>query len=247
MKNSGFSILELSVVLTVIALIAGSALAIGATRIQAAKTEDTDKKMQAIIEVLDAFVQNYGYLPCPADPQASPSAANFGLGEVDEDGNCTASNLLGSGNIRIGVVPSTTLRLAPSIMMDGWNRRITYAVDQRFTFTVADPAAGYKANNPDIIAGDFIRILSTSSPATLITDKAVVALVSHGANGHGAWPGKGAAAPLNNDSTDADERENSNLNADGGINLSFVQKFPTETFDDIVYYRMKWQFPAVNE
>lgn len=236
---SGFTILELSVVVAVIALIAGTALALGATRIQAAKTEDTQEKMEAILEVIDNFVKTYGYLPCPADPEASPTsdAGIFGFGSTDPTtGDCNAANLRGAGTTLIGVVPTATLGLAPSVMMDGWNRRITYVVDSRMT-----KAATYASTDPDSDTG-FINILPAAG-AVFTTDKAVLALISHGQNGHGAWRAKGGE-PLDKETDDADENENINI---GLADANFVQKFFTETYDDIVYYRMKWQFPAVAE
>lgn len=240
--SCGFTILELSVVVAVIALIAGTALAVGATRIQAAKIEDTNDKMDALLDVIDNFVKTYGYLPCPADPSASPTddAGLFGVGLQDVDTSaCVASNLRVNGNTVIGVVPTATLNVAPSLMMDGWNRRITYAVDQRFT-----NATTYASTDPDTDAtGGFMTIYSSTSPAVVVTDKAVMVLISHGANGHGAWRAAGGAA-LDKDSTDVDEQENANLET---VDSAFVQKFLTETYDDITYYRMKWQFPEVEE
>ena len=262
-SRAGFSILELSVVLTVIALIIGSALAVGATRIQAAKIQDTETKMKAISDVLDSFVQNYGYIPCPANPQALITDADFGDGVVDGSGNCTALNLLGSGtNYRIGVVPTKTLKLAPSVMMDGWNRRITYVMDTRLS-----NATKYAASNPDSLtdrtnhggAGDplnpdFLVVLSAyprvlPAETTTVTNKAVVLFLSYGSDGHGAWKAKGGATKIVADPDPTtigvlqdqnDNKENSTI-----IDNVFVQKFRTETFDDVIYYRMQWQFPCI--
>lgn len=235
-RKAGFTILELSVVLTVIALIAGSALAVGASRIQAAKIEDTQVKMSAILETLDNFVKNYGYLPCPANPTALTTDNDFGDGRVT-NGACSASNILSSGTTMIGVVPTVTLGLAPSVGLDGWNRRITYVIDERLAATL-----GWNTINPDNTIG-WITILSAKAPQlTTVTDKAVMLLISHGQNGHGAWRAKGGS-PLNKNLNDAEENENINI---GAVDSTFVQKFLTEDFDDVVYYRLKWQFPAYN-
>ena len=245
--RSGFSILELAVVLTVISLIVGSSLAVGATRMQAAKVQDTEAKMKAIMDTLDAFVQTYGYVPCPADPIVPITDATFGRA------NCTiaAAHLLGGGNTRIGVVPTAALNLAPSVMMDGWSRRITYAMDVRL-----NTADNYAANDPLIIGDPWLQLLSDTpgSAQNTITSQAVVVLVSHGPNGHGAWKAKGgttqALALLTADPTPTDTSEIQNCNITGTCHPGstfnvFVQKFRTESFDDIVYYRMKWQFPCL--
>ena len=238
-SRAGFTILELSVVLAVVSLIVGSALAIGATRIQAAKIQDTETKMKAIVDMIDSFVQTYGFIPCPANPQALLTASDFGDGSVDGSGNCTAANLGGTGTTRIGVVPTRTLGLAPSVMMDGWNRRITYAMDTRFN-TGAKYAPSTPPGTPVTLPTP--PYLTINMNNTLVTNQAVVVLVSYGADGHGAWKAKGGAATVVADPvpTDADELENAN-----NANSTFVQKFRTETFDDIVYYRVQWQFPCI--
>jgi prepilin-type N-terminal cleavage/methylation domain-containing protein len=249
-SRAGFTILELSVVLAVISLIVGSALAIGATRIQAAKIQDTETKMKAIVDMLDSFVQTYGYVPCPADPQALTTDSTFGDGSLDPATNNTCRtdrHLLPSGLTRIGVVPTATLGLAPSVMMDGWNRRITYAVDTRFIFagTPGTPG-GYVEPTPNATTDDFLVILSASprvvpQQTTTVTNKAVFVLISYGADGHGAWRAKGGATTIAADPVPTDVNQLQNTNNDN----VFVQRFRTETFDDVVYYRMQWQFPCI--
>lgn len=230
--QAGFSILELSVVLTVISLVIGSALAIGAARMQAAKVQDTETKLEAILDTIDLFVQEYGFIPCPANPQAGTTDADFGAGTVDGAGDCTAANLLSADDIRIGVVPTATLRMAPAVMMDGWGRRITYIMDTRL-----NTAAKYAATDPDAAPDAFLTIQSTSG--TDVTNKAVMVLLSHGPDGHMAWRAKGGPTRLEADPVPTgDAEENANDDA------VFIQKLRDETFDDMVQYRMKWQFPA---
>ena len=234
-SRSGFSILELAVVLTVISLIVGSALAVGATRIQAAKIQETEAKMKAISDILDSFVQTYGYIPCPADPIALTTAPEFGVS------NCASPNVVSSGTARIGVVPTVTLGLAPAVMMDGWNRRITYAMDTRLS-----DKNGY--NTGDVTgATTYLTIYSTKTPVPyLVTKNAVVVFVSYGPDGHGAWKAKGGAGTVQADPApgDADSLENCNGQPGCLSDSSFVQKFRTEIFDDIVYYRLQWQLPC---
>ena len=91
--ESGFSILELAIVLTVISLIVSASLAVGAARLSAAKVENTLIKTATLMELLDAYVKSFGHLPCPADPSARPEDANFGVGTTDNAGNCTATGL----------------------------------------------------------------------------------------------------------------------------------------------------------
>lgn len=261
-SQAGFSILELAIVLTVIALIVSSSLAVAAMRIAAAKVENTNNTSEVLMEILASYVKNFDQLPCPANPKAKPTDPDFGVGSVDnkgtlnvtDDDECNATNILVSGDVRIGAVPTTTLGLSYSSAVDGWNRRFTYAVDQRLTNR--DNYVGRVNNNvvevQPVPAGSIV-IRSSAGGADQHND-AVMVLLSHGSNGHGAWSGKGGAArprvaadpPLNED-------EVANINPDDSLqgdlgNLAndviFVQKPGSDAFDDMVQYKLKWQLPA---
>lgn len=228
--QAGFSILELAIVLTVISLIVSASLAVAASRISAARVENTLTKTATLMELLNAYVKSFGHFPCPADPSARPEDANFGVGANDGVGNCTATSLLGQDNYVIGTVPTSTLGLMGSSGVDGWNRRFTYVIDRRFTFP-----AGYAATNPDADGDTYLTVLNAAGGA-VNTNKAIMVLISHGANGHGSWRAKGGGARLEADPIpQADELENAN---DDGV---FVARTGGEQFDDMVQYRLKWQ------
>lgn len=232
-SEAGFSIIELAIVLTVISLIVSSSLAVASARISAAKVENTLDKTATLVELLDAYVKFFGHLPCPADPSARPLDANYGVGASDGAGNCTATGLQGNDNYRIGSVPTATLGLMGSSGEDGWKRRMTYVVDQRMTYP-----AGY-ATTPEADGNTYLSIISSTQGGNLLTNKAIMILISHGTNGHGAWRAKGGGARLEADPIPgADELENVN---DDGV---FVAKSGGSDFDDMVYYRMKWQIPS---
>lgn len=247
MKNSraGFSILELAIVLTVIALIVSSSLAVAASRISAAKVESTIDKTQTLMELTDAYVRNFSRLPCPANPRAKPSDADFGIGYDDGAGNCTAANIIISGNAAIGAVPTSTLGLSPSSSTDGWNRRFTYAVDQRlsnatnYLGVAANPAA-----IPPVAAVapmDGSLAVFNAAGGAQITNQAVFVLISHGSNGHGSWRAKGGSVRLEADPIPgADELENTDDDS------TFVQQLGSPTFDDFVQYRLRWQLVGCN-
>ncbi len=235
MRLRGFTIIEMSVVLTVMALIAGGALAVSASRTAAKKNFETREKMEDILDIIDRYVEENGYLPCPADPTLDRSHDDFGDGEpgpeTENDGDCqtTPDNNTeedGGTNVYIGALPTRQLGLSLGMATDAWGRRFTYAVDEDLT-----DSTGFDAEDPQI------TIYNTSGGA-VIADKAAIVLVSHGANGLGAWPGKGGNKMTA--SGDDDEIENSNTDS---VDQNFVQKSLTETFDDIVVYRLKWQFP----
>ena len=254
--ESGFTILELTVVLTIIALIAGTALSIGATRVMSSKIEDTERKMDLIQEALDAYVAQFNHLPCPADGSLKLTDANFGEEQLTSGSPpgdwCAGVHVSASPHLHIGVLPINELGLEPAVSIDGWGRRFTYAVDERMAYSDTETAAaGDGFENTDIDdttafpdplgAGDKGFTILNAGGGT-VTDRAIVVIISHGANGHGAWPARGGSV-LNKSSADTDEQENAdNINAvPNTLDGVFVQKFSTDTFDDIVRYNMRWQ------
>jgi hypothetical protein len=99
--------------------------------------------------------------------------------------------------------------------------------------------------------------LATGNPVALAarTAGAAYALISHGANGHGAYTSGGVM--MNAGSTDTAELANCNCSSSGVANATYVptyvQKAPTldytsttDNFDDIVTYRSAWQLQQAN-
>ena len=71
--KAGFSLVELSVVLVVIALITGMTVAAGVGALESTKRAATINKMDEIEKALLAFRIKYGRLPCPADATMAPT------------------------------------------------------------------------------------------------------------------------------------------------------------------------------
>lgn len=239
-KNSGFSLVELAVVITIMGIMVGGGLmvAIGKRELQRAKK--TLQHMHHIMDVIDQFVDYYGYLPCPADGTQAFSSATFGIGTAsgNQEGaaatTCTAANLLTSGTVKTGVVPVYTLGLPPEYVMDGWNNRITYAVDQDLTYYGTDGVGGFVDTTGLGAAGTIIVENQGGTETTDPADRPVVLIVSHGPNGFGAWGGRGGAR-ISVGGGGADEDEN-----DDG-DLTFVQSILSSDFDDTVLYWVKWK------
>lgn len=140
----GFSLVQLSIVLTVISLLAASALPGGDAASAAKKNDITVQRMIAIEQALRGFRAGLnattgaswagnqsGRIPCPADGTLDITHANFGK-EVDGPGVCAAANFI-AGNVALGVVPVRTLQLPDEYALDGFGRRFSYVVDIRAT------------------------------------------------------------------------------------------------------------------
>jgi prepilin-type N-terminal cleavage/methylation domain-containing protein len=78
-SNGGFSLLELSIVLVIIALVTGMAISSGISVVATARQAATTQKMKAIDQALMAFRIANNRLPCPGDLTIAPGGANFGV------------------------------------------------------------------------------------------------------------------------------------------------------------------------
>lgn len=130
-RQRGFSILELVIVLGIIALIAGAGLTMATGAIKAADRVSTQERLNTIKLALDSFVKTYGYLPCPANRAIVPTNTNFGI-ESRSGTACTAiggGGVVNSGGVVwVGAVPVRTLGLPDNYAGDAWGGKLTYAV-----------------------------------------------------------------------------------------------------------------------
>lgn len=243
----GFTLIELSVVLVVLALLAGAALSIATQQTTQQKTLDLKEGFDGIEEALLAYRKTYNRLPCPADPTLATTHANFGV-ENGVAGTC--ANLIGTTNTVYGALPVKALGLPDDKMFDAWGRKYRYLVDKRITET--DAFIIYSITDSTI--GD---ISVRDSIGQNITTKAIYAVISHGKNGHGAYTRNGAA--FSSGSSNTDEQNNCDCNATGtyvspGAFSSIVIKpftsDPTNAlnvFDDFGIYKLRFQLLSPEE
>lgn len=231
LRQKGFSLIEISMVVVIMAIIAGSVLALVSVQQARAKVSATQTKQEAIKQALINFIARNSRLPCPAVATLAQGAANYGV-EANASANpaCTGTTAIGAGvnvNVR-GVVPWVTLGLADDAALDGYHHRFTYQVRR----SQAD-ANAMTAVTISTLSGN-IDIRDASGGALINNGNAAVAvLVSHGANGFGAYlPITGTRlVPL---PATADEAENTDNDTE------YVQKTPSDAvanpFDDTVMW-----------
>ncbi len=218
-NHHGFTLIELTIVMVIIALLTGGLL-MGITA-QRASAENSDalRQLDNIREALIGFAMSKGRLPCPAQANLPNTDANAGLERTPP---CDTT-------LQYGVLPWKTLGLPET---DPWGNRFTYFASSQFTPL---PASGALAS----------FTLSTGVPPNSTADLANIedgggnkiasfvpaVIISHGSRGSGAWQTNG------NQVTGAanDELENANNT------LTFVSRAPGETFDDLV----TWIVPSI--
>ncbi len=226
LNDSGFSLLELSIVLVVVSIMLGSGIAVFNKYIAQSKVEETEAKMRIVMTAIKKYAIKNNRLPCPADGSDLVTDASFGVGTYSS--GCTTENYA-SGDTASGMVPVTTLGIYPSLAVDAWGNRFTYILSDQ------DTAA---PNGVETYGGTYLSVRNNSSNAASAISDVVVLLISHGANGYGAWNGRGGSRK---DPTGGINREDQN--ADSTLAGPFITSATTRGYDDITYF---WTFYQID-
>lgn len=72
-RNGGFSLIELSIIVTIVALLVATGLETYRLYIQTKIINDTAVNSQAVQDAMARYVRNFKSLPCPAGPQVNPN------------------------------------------------------------------------------------------------------------------------------------------------------------------------------
>jgi type II secretory pathway pseudopilin PulG len=121
--QSGFTIIEHAVSLSIIALLLGSIMVPLQTQIENRKVDETKRMLEVAQEMLLGYVAANGYFPCPATPSSNGQEP---LGADHTTGTCPVWH---------GLLPAALLGFRPTdaqgFALDAWDRpenRIRYAV-----------------------------------------------------------------------------------------------------------------------
>ena len=254
---AGFTLLELSIVLVVIALITAMGMSAGTTVIESSRIASTNNRLKAIDDALVAYRFANNRLPCPADGLQVASSATFGM-EAGLAGVCATANYnydvgsnysstTGGNKVVEGVVPVRALNLPDEFMFDGWGRRIGYAATLVMTNSNAFLDYGNVGNC------GLLNVYATGGATRSTTADYV--LISYGANGHGGYNNNNPVTVVNASSTNSDEHTNCHCDssaANTGYGGNYVQsdyaQSPTDVydkFDDVVRFRDRSQLHSL--
>ena len=239
--HHGFTLVQVSIMLIVASILVAALLPGREAGDYNYKVMQTNQRMQKIDSALRGYMAAHGYRPCPADGQYAINDQYFGVAADNTDGNCAGhtpavplSVTFNSSQDTVvgGVVPTKTLGLPDEYAFDSWGRHITYIVDIKATTrtTCQDMQGTDRSGKGHIDIKDESGNVKSSVMYTLI---------SHGIDGHGAWPSAGSnlAGRINSGSSDTDTRDNASVNGAfaSSFDQYFVQKPRTSSFDDIVF------------
>ncbi len=189
-RPSGFTLIELAIVLVIITLLIGGLAVPLTAQIQARRTAETQRTLDEAREAIIGYAMTHKttdgnpYLPCP---------------DITGNGQENRNVLDGSCMGQIGFFPWVTLGVSN---MDAWGNRLRYATIDR----VSRNATGFGVGTapPD---ASWLQICSANTClAGDIAENVPAVVISHGPNGrgaHNAINGAPLAAP-----TGTDELEN---------------------------------------
>ncbi len=224
-KKRGYTIIELSVTISIIAVLASAGLTIFTKQQDKTKRDKTLERISIIENSLKKFTDINGHLPCPANPSATEESNDFGYMSNYDFGTkeCTAT-----GNAT-GTIPSRSLNLPDEFTYDGWGRKFSYRIAKGMG-AIGD--FGNLSNKCDIsiidVNGDEKTNINMPAPNN---QGAAYVIISYGPRGYGAWGASGAIPQLPPESSK--EFENSNHST----NKIYVQDSPTYIFNNIVSFK----------
>lgn len=209
--KKGFSLVEMAIVISVMAVILISLFSIITDLNIKSTINDNEKRMDEVSNAINAFYLNNGYIPCPAARNASTSSAAFGVST-----DCTVASIVGetvdvgaaANTVRIGVVPVRTLGLSDTQALDRYGNKISYAIVQNLgvSKTIFDAST---ATSSAISINDSSGNSITNNLVS--TDFISYILTSHGINGRGAYNNVGNQAVACGSSTDSENCDDDNL------------------------------------
>lgn len=267
----GFSLIELSAVISVAATVAVGYLSWTQPELKTSseKSISTFDKIKRISESIESFRVKEGRLPCPADPfirkdntmagGANVYQNNFGNEGLDtSDQQINGITTLGVDCPQnVGVVPVNSLEIEDDYMFDAWGNYISYQVSDNLCGS--DEGTAILTDDESLLRGctsiDYNTRsgnISINNGVENITKNAAYILVSHGANAFGAFLSSGQQKSFD-DASDAELQNIRVLTNDDAVTgmeslnsvvtspNQYVQVDTSASFDDIILYKTRVQ------
>ncbi len=262
LKNA-YSLLELTIVITITSFVITSLLSVSANKEDNDKIKETLEKMQFIEKSIAYYLAEYGAIPCPADASLASDHASFGIATRDnfDIKKCAGTTSAGYYSasfpaFTLGSVPTNTLQIPDDYAYDAWGRRFTYSMIENCNASKSAYLAGYDyldAANPNYNSGNNFSSnscgksfadksalqIQNSFSGGITTNNAVYVLISHGRNGHGAYAHNGGTTRITSNAVvGTSEEKNGLLSKLGAVTTTsgiYVQK-PLNYSNDTNYF-----------
>jgi prepilin-type N-terminal cleavage/methylation domain-containing protein len=218
-NESGFTLIELAVVLVLIGIMLSGLLMPLRTQVEQRARRETEQQLDAAREALLGYVVAYGYLPCPST-ERDPASAGYGEEDARVTGVCQAD---------AGLLPWRTLGIAAidawgrerSAATDSWSGYLRYRVHTNFSSSAKPIALTTVATS-----GAPLSVVTTAGKALSSTAEPPVAIIYSTGPGNADNDAAGLSADGENADGDPD--------AGGTSNAIYAGGEATATFDDLI-------------
>ncbi len=265
-RKTGFSLIELSIVILIVSILITGSLGISKTAINNAKVKVTKERMDAVYKAFSNYLATNRRLPCPASMAVSKGTASTYGAESSTPGTCTGAYISSNAsNLAYGMVPILALNLDPDMAEDGFGTKFTYVVDRRFTLQSTSvtsvstctatnpPSCGFEitkgvASEADTGSTDLLGIdIQSPSGTSLLSNKnGVFLLLSHGSDKFKGFAATGTAQDTTAGVTDennnsCDQTSACATTSTASFDRIFISNSTDPNFDDIVMFKSKPQ------
>ncbi len=173
--KKAFTLLELAIVLTIVAILAIPAVDFLILSSKSTKIQDTRNKSNFVTEAISSYYKSYGKLPLPARIDLSSEDEEYTKSGDDNEIK------ISSGKYYYGSLPTEELGISDKYMFDKWGNKFSYYVTKNAT---KDETAINKHNENTLYAKD-------NDIGTKASSGHIFAIISHGESGEGAYNAKG--------------------------------------------------------
>ncbi len=194
--SSGFSLIEVSILLMILGILMVPFIRLLDLEMQDKIWSETSENPMVVRNALQKFALAYGRYPVPARRSASPGDADYGrefpIGSVatcsstdttvcrTTAGSRDAVAPTGADPVLIGTVPFAALGLPYQFSVDGYGRKLTYAVTESQTDGTC-PATSFDT------CGAIKLVSKSGADHTNTGSNLHYAIVSHGPDGKGGF------------------------------------------------------------
>ena len=227
---SGFTLVELSVVLVITSLLMVAYLDASRLWLEGRRRDVTMEHISLIHDAMTHFYARNGGYPCPAAPVRSDDAKvdcaaldPASVRQAEAHGMAFITSKAGRRIVE-GAVPFKLLSIPRDSTLDGWGNQFTYAVTSGLTRHDT-----FNANDGGIDIVDERDASLIDPPAS-----ALWVVASHGPDGSGAYGDRAARAQ----SCPSGRRDTINCSHQGRFAVAPTARADNrEHYDDIVFYR----------
>ncbi len=232
-----FSLIELSIVITIVSVVITGAIAVSITKINNLKVEAAQNRINTIYKAIGFYLTTNSRLPCPAPiTTVKTSSSNYG-NSAGAAGTCSESGVytsVANPNIVYGMIPVQDLGLGAEMAEDGFGNKLAYVVDKRFTST---STFGASASNSGLMTVTEITTGGTQENTT----EAILLIIGYGSNKSGAFNAN--SSTQNTASSDSNEIANYAVpvtDTTATLGNTFYSNVRTSNvFDDKIFYKTR--------